>query len=73
MTPSVVLVRSKDHSIVYGIFLTIPRLRWGWTPEDEIMFREAPVGAVPEIEAWFPRLGTWSRYQAYGYEFVYSK
>lgn len=73
MTPNVILVRSKDHSTVYGMFMTIPRLRWGWTAKDEIVFREAPVGAVPAIEVWFPRHGAWNRFRSYGHEFVYSK
>jgi hypothetical protein len=73
MTPNVILVRSKDHSTVYGMFMTIPRLRWGWTAKEEIVFREVPAGAVPAIEAWFPRPRTWNRRQAYGHEFLYSE
>jgi hypothetical protein len=64
---NVVQVLSKDGSIVYSMFHTIPDRRVSLTEDPVVTFRETPVGVPPAVKSLFYG----GEYR--GYEFVYTK
>jgi hypothetical protein len=64
---NVLQVLSKDGSIVYSMFHTIPDSRMSLTEDPVVTFRETPAGVPPAVKSIF--YGGEHR----GYEFVYPK
>ena len=64
---NVLQVLSKDGSIVYSMFHTIPDRRMSLTEDPVVTFRETPAGVPPAVKSVF--YGDEYR----GYEFVYPK
>jgi hypothetical protein len=64
---NVVQVLSKDGSIVYSMFHTIPDRRMSPTDDPAVTFRETPAGVAPAVRTLFYG----GEYR--GYEFVYPK
>ena len=64
---NVLQVLSKDGSIVYSMFHTIPDRRMSLTEDPVVTFRETPAGVPPAVKSVFYG----GEYR--GYEFVYPK
>ena len=73
VAPNVILVRSRDHRTVYGMFMTIPTLKPGHLTKPEIVMSEARAGEAPRVERWFPfpRTSYLALHQSTGYELRY--
>lgn len=73
VAPNVVLVRSRDHLTTYGMFMTIPTLKWGHLTKPEVIMSEARAGEVPRVERWFPfpQTSYGTLHHSMGYECLY--
>ena len=73
VAPGVIQVLNRDHSTLYGTFMTIPTLKRGHVTKQEIVMSEARAGELARVETWFPfPQPAWlGLHRSVGYEFLY--
>ena len=73
VAPGVIQVLNKDHSTLYGTFMTSRTLKRGHITKTEVVMSEVRPGEVPRIDTWwpFPQPEWLGLHKSVGYGFFY--